>query len=69
MAELWRELCIRGYLALRSRALEDRGQTASEYMGILLVVAILVAAVIKSGAADTIRDRIGDIVNRISHGG
>jgi hypothetical protein len=69
MAELWRELCTRGYDALRARALDARGQTASEYMGILLVVAILVAAVIKSGAADTIRDRIGDLVDQISHGG
>jgi len=42
-----------------------RGQTASEYMGILLVVAVIIAAVVKSGIAGSIGDRIGDLVDAI----
>jgi hypothetical protein len=55
---------IRAY----GRALQDSGQTASEYMGILLVVAVIVAGALKSGIVDGIGNGISDIVNAISHG-
>ena len=50
------------------RALYERGQTASEYMGILLVVAVIVAGALKSGIVDGIGDGISHIVRAISHG-
>ena len=60
---------LRAYVALQARALEERGQTASEYMGILLVVAVIIAAVVKSGVAGTIGDRIGELVDQIGGSG
>ena len=65
MGDQLREPCIRAYVVLRSRALDARGQTASEYMGILLVVAVIIAAVVKSGIAGSIGDRIGELVDHI----
>ena len=56
---------LRAYVALRVRALDERGQTASEYMGILLIVAVIIAAIVKSGVAATISDRIGELVDQI----
>lgn len=48
---------------------EEHGQTAAEYMGILLVVAVLIAAVLASGADDTIKTKTKEIVDSISTGG
>jgi Flp pilus assembly pilin Flp len=50
------------------RAQDARGQTASEYMGILLVVAVIVAGALKSGIVDGIGNGISDLVKAISHG-
>ena len=50
------------------RVQDARGQTASEYMGILLVVAVVVAGALKSGIVDGIGDRISDIVHAIGGG-
>lgn len=55
---------IRAYV----RALDPRGQTASEYMGILLIVAVIVAGAYKSGIVDGIADRISGIVDAIGGG-
>jgi hypothetical protein len=60
---------LRAFVALQARALEQRGQTASEYMGILLVVMVIIAAVVKSGVAASIGDRIGQIVDAIGGSG
>jgi Flp pilus assembly pilin Flp len=48
---------------LRSRR-ENReaGQTAAEYMGIIVIVAIIIAAIAGSGVGDTIA---GDITKKI----
>jgi Flp pilus assembly pilin Flp len=51
-----------------ARALDARGQTASEYMGILLVVAVFVVGAYKSGIVEGIADRISDIVHAIGGG-
>ena len=71
----FRAECIEAYVglqsyvaSLRERSREDRGQTAAEYMGILFVVALIIVAVVGSGAADTIKTRVHDIVDHISHG-
>jgi Flp pilus assembly pilin Flp len=50
------------------RVVDTRGQTASEYMGILLVVAVIVAGAYKSGIVDGIAHRVSDIVNAIGGG-
>jgi Flp pilus assembly pilin Flp len=55
-------------LRLYVRVVDARGQTASEYMGILLVVAVVVAGAIKSGIAVGIEHRLSDIVNAIGGG-
>jgi Flp pilus assembly pilin Flp len=53
---------------LYARALDTRGQTSSEYMGILLIVAVIIVGAYKSGIVDGIADRISDIVNAIGGG-
>jgi Flp pilus assembly pilin Flp len=55
-------------LGLYVRAVDTRGQTASEYMGILLVVAVIVAGAYKSGIVDGIEHRLSDIVDAIGGG-
>jgi hypothetical protein len=55
-------------LRLYVRAVDTRGQTASEFMGILLVVAVIVAGAYKSGIVDGIAHRVSDIVNAIGGG-
>jgi Flp pilus assembly pilin Flp len=58
------EALIRVYV----RASSARGQTASEYMGILLIIAVIVAGAYKSGIVHGISDRLSDIVNAIGGG-
>jgi Flp pilus assembly pilin Flp len=55
----------RALLRVYVRAVDARGQTASEYMGILLIVAVIVAGAYKSGIVDGIAHRVSDIVNAI----
>ena len=55
-------------LRLYVRLVDARGQTASEYMGILLVVAVIVAGAFKSGIVDGLEHRLSDIVNAIGGG-
>jgi Flp pilus assembly pilin Flp len=50
------------------RAVDTRGQTASEYMGILLIVAVVVAGAYKSGIVDGIAHRLSDLLNAIGGG-
>jgi Flp pilus assembly pilin Flp len=51
-----------------ARAIDARGQTGSEYMGILLIVAVIIVGAYKSGIVDGIGDRISDIVKAIGGG-
>jgi hypothetical protein len=44
--------------AVRRRANGDKGQTAAEYMGIIVIVAIIIAAVAGSGIGATIASDI-----------
>ncbi|GAB6899776.1 hypothetical protein [Kineosporia succinea] len=54
-----------GLLALghRVRRRDDRGQTAAEYMGIVVIVAIIIVAIATSGIGTTIA---GNITTKIS---
>jgi hypothetical protein len=54
--------------ALSEKAREQRGQTAAEYMGILLVVAVIIGAIATSGVGDKISGLIGDMIDSIKSG-
>jgi Flp pilus assembly pilin Flp len=73
--ESFRDHCIEAYVGVESfvtglaeRARENRGQTAAEYMGVLLVVSVIIAAVANTKVGDQIVDKIKDIVDKIAGG-
>ncbi|MEU7063526.1 hypothetical protein [Streptomyces sp. NPDC046161] len=47
----------------------DRGQTAFEYLGIILVVVVIIAAIMGTGIGTAITDRINAAVQAITAGG
>jgi hypothetical protein len=53
-----REFCIRADVALRNAARrvreESRGQTAAEYMGVLLVIAVIIGVLVTSSIGQEI---------------
>jgi hypothetical protein len=53
---------------LAERAREDRGQTAAEYMGVLLVVSVIIAAVSTTGIGGEIVARLSTLVQNIGTG-
>jgi hypothetical protein len=64
----YRNLCISVFVAMHTlgdRAREERGQTAAEYMGVLLVVSAIIAAVVGMGLGDTIADQADKLIKRI----
>jgi Flp pilus assembly pilin Flp len=70
-----RDQCIDAYVGLESfvvglveRARENRGQTAAEYMGVLLVVSVIIAAVAQTKVGDQIVTKIGGLVDNIAGG-
>ena len=70
-----RELGIHAKVALDSilavvaeRAREQRGQTAAEYMGILLVVAVIIGAIATSGIGDKISGFANGLIDEINGG-
>ena len=71
----FRDQCIEAYVGLESfvtgiasRARENRGQTAAEYMGVLLVVSVIIAAVANTKVGDQIVDKIKELVDDIGGG-
>ncbi|MGW0857861.1 hypothetical protein [Streptomyces sp. NPDC002690] len=55
--------------AIRKRyAAKDRGQTAFEYLGIILVVVAIIGAILGSGIGGEISTRISDMVRDIVSG-
>jgi hypothetical protein len=50
------------------RAHEARGQSAAEYLGVLLVVSAIVAAVATTGLGHDITDKLSDLVRDIAGG-
>jgi hypothetical protein len=71
----FRDQCIEAYFGVESfmvglvqRARENRGQTAAEYMGVLLVVSVIIAAVAKTQVGDDIVKKLGTLVGDIAGG-
>jgi Flp pilus assembly pilin Flp len=71
----FRDHCIEAYVGVESfltglaaRARENRGQTAAEYMGVLLVVSVIIAAVAQTKVGDQIVTKIGNLVDDIAGG-
>ena len=66
------ELQVRTATALRSLVErlsdEERGQTAAEYLGVLVIVSVIIAAVAGTGVGDDIKNWIHDVVEKISGG-
>jgi Flp pilus assembly pilin Flp len=76
--ETARELAIRARVAMHDvagrtrefmeRSRDERGQTAAEYMGVLLLVSLIIAALFTSSIGDWIKNGVGDLVNDIANG-
>jgi pilus assembly protein Flp/PilA len=54
-----------GLRVLAARRDQDRGQTAAEYLGIVVVVAIIIAAIATSGIGSTIASNIMTKISEI----
>ena len=67
--DTYRNACITAYSFLASameRAKENRGQTAAEYMGVLLLVAVIITAVVGSGVGSDLAGFLKDKVKAIA---
>ena len=53
----------------RARLLSERGQSAAEYLGVIIVVAAVIAALSQSGIGSDIAKFLKDTVGDISSGG
>jgi len=53
-------------LSLRVRLYDARGQTSAEYLGVLLVVATIIVALLLTGPGQEIGDKLTEIVRDIS---
>ncbi|SBV03862.1 pilus assembly protein Flp/PilA [Streptomyces sp. Ncost-T6T-1] len=49
-------------------AAKDRGQTAFEYLGIILVVVAIIGAIVATGIGGAISERISGLVDQITAG-
>ena len=71
LQDAYRELCIQVYgaaVGVRNRLGQERGQTAAEYMGILLVVAVIIGALIAADVDGKIAKAANDMVDKIAGG-
>ena len=64
LRDAYRDLCIHAHGAgtrLRGRLADQSGQTAAEYMGILLVVAVIIGANVDNRIADAANGMVDKI--------
>lgn len=66
--QLWTSDLVDRVGQARRRLSEEDGQTAAEYMGIILIVAVIIAAIFALGLGDLIADRIKVLVDKIGKG-
>jgi hypothetical protein len=71
----FRSQCIEAFVGLQTfakglaeRARTADGQTAAEYMGVLLVVSVIIAAVATTGIGSQIVGKMTHLVDQISSG-
>jgi hypothetical protein len=71
----FRDHCIEAYVGIESfltrlaeRARENRGQTAAEYMGVLLVVSVIIAGVSQTKIGDQIVEKMKHLIDQIAGG-
>ena len=62
------ERLIRALASARLRAPEARGQTAAEYVGVLLVVSVIIAGVATTDVGHDITRALSDLVRDIAGG-
>jgi Flp pilus assembly pilin Flp len=72
--DTYRNVCISALVGLMSvrdtmaeRAKDARGQTAAEYMGVLLLVALIIVAVVGTHIDTKIADAVTGAVEKITH--
>ena len=70
-----RDHCIEAYVVVEGfvkdlveRARDNRGQTAAEYMGVLLVVSVIIAGVSQTGIGDQIVEKMKGLDTAIPAG-
>ena len=71
LQDAYRELCVHAHSAgvrLRNRVADQSGQTAAEYMGILLVVAVIIGALIAADVDGKIANAANQMVDKIAGG-
>lgn len=68
----FRQQCIEAFVGLQAwaeslaeRAREERGQTAAEYMGILLLISAILVAIFTLNLDQTIKNAVNGAVNGI----
>jgi len=73
--DTFRDNCIEAYVAVEGfvkdmveRIRDNRGQTAAEYMGVLLVVSVIIAGVSQTHIGDTIVEKMKHLVGLIAKG-
>ena len=71
--DAYRNACLDAYFGARNfvaslekRAKDEEGQTAAEYMGVLLLISVIIAAVVKSKPGEEIGRQIGTLVKKIA---
>ena len=71
LTSAYREFCIQALgagHAVRNRVKDQSGQTAAEYMGILLVVAVIIGALIAADVDGKIAEAAKTMVDKIAGG-
>lgn len=70
------DLTLKGYMtyltakdALEGRMAQDEGQTAAEYLGIVVVIAIIIGAIYNSSIDSSIAEKLNELVDSIFGGG
>jgi pilus assembly protein Flp/PilA len=64
LTDKFRNACIDLYFGAR----RERGQTAAEYMGVLLVISVIIATIATTNIGSDIVSKMSDLVGKIASG-